>query len=223
MFGPAEEQPRRLRVKICGICHEEDAWAAVDAGADAIGLNGWPGSRRYLDIAAAGEWIGKLPASLRRVAVLVNPTWEEALALGRLPFVDGLQLHGMETPEFCARLAAAGVQFAKALPVRDEHSLAALPDYSTEIFVLDSHAPGVFGGTGRVFPWEIARRFVAENPAHRVILAGGLAPENVAAAVRATRPFGVDVTSGVEASAGRKDHARVRAFVAAARAAAAEI
>jgi phosphoribosylanthranilate isomerase len=110
-----------------------------------------------------------------------------------------------------------GIQFEKAVPVTDADSVANLPDFFTRTLLLDSGGMGEFGGSGRVFPWEIARDFVQANPGLRVVLAGGLTPENVAQAVAMVRPFGVDVTSGVESSAGHKDHARLRAFVGAAR------
>lgn len=218
MFADEGDESRCLRVKICGITNPADAWAAIDAGADALGLNCYRKSRRYLEMDIAGEWIAALPDNISKVAVLVNPTWEEAVAVGRLPFITALQLHGSETGEFCARLAEAGIRFGKALPVTDENSLAAVSTFSTRTIVLDSQSAG-FGGSGITFPWDLARRFVANEPAFRAILAGGLTPENVAEAIKAVRPFAVDVTSGVEASPGRKDHARLRAFIESARAA----
>ncbi len=216
MFDEADQGA--IRIKICGICNAEDARAAVALGADAIGLNAFRGSKRFIDIAASASWIETLPEGVRKIAILVDPTFEDALAISRLPFITGLQLHGSESPEFCRRLADRGVAFGKALPVRDESSLQALPDYSTRWLVLDSASAGAFGGSGKVFPWEIARRFIESAPDLKVLLAGGLTPENVAFAIKAVRPFGVDVTSGVEASPGRKDHARLRAFIEAARA-----
>ena len=111
-----------------------------------------------------------------------------------------------------------GIRFEKAVPVSGSDSVAALPDFHTLTLLLDSGGAGEFGGSGRTFPWSIARDFVRARPEMRVILAGGLTPENVAEAVAVVRPFGVDVTSGVESSPGRKDHERMRAFLAAARA-----
>jgi phosphoribosylanthranilate isomerase len=111
-----------------------------------------------------------------------------------------------------------GIGFEKALPVTDPDSLANMPDFFTPSVLLDSGGAGEFGGSGRTFPWEIARDFVLSRPHLRVILAGGLTPGNVAEAVAMVRPFGVDVTSGVESAPGRKDYARLRDFIAAARA-----
>lgn len=208
-----------LRVKICGITNADDAHAALEAGADAIGLNCFAGSKRYLDLRRAESWLSRLPASLIKVAVVVDASLEEALAIARLPFIDALQLHGQETAEFCAAVAAAGVRFGKALPVTESRSLSGAESYFTKTVVLDSSDAGAFGGTGKTFPWEIGRRFVQQHAKLRAILAGGLTPENVADAVRAVRPFGVDVTTGVERSPGQKDHAAVRRFIDAARAA----
>jgi phosphoribosylanthranilate isomerase len=207
-----------LRVKICGLTTPQDASAAIESGADALGFNFFSGSKRYVRPEIAGTWIGGLPADVEKVAILVNPSWDEAMAAARLAGITALQLHGAETPEFCRRLKEQGIRFEKALPVSGPDSVAALPEFHTLTLLLDSGGAGEFGGSGRTFPWSIARDFVRARPAMRVILAGGLTPENVAEAVAVVRPFGVDVTSGVEASPGRKDHDRMRAFIAAARA-----
>jgi len=207
-----------LRVKICGLTTLQDAAAAIDFGADALGFNFFPGSKRYLRMEAAGEWVGALPGNVEKVAILVNPSWEEANAAAAAGGITALQLHGAETPEFCRRLMDNGIRFEKALPVTGPDSLANMPDFFTPTVLLDSGGAGEFGGSGRTFPWEIARDFVRSHPNLRVILAGGLTPENVAEAVAMVRPFGVDVTSGVESSPGLKDHARLRNFITAARA-----
>jgi phosphoribosylanthranilate isomerase len=110
-----------------------------------------------------------------------------------------------------------GILFEKAFPVTGADSVANVPDFFTRTVLLDSAGAGEFGGSGRTFPWGIARNFIQANPHLRVILAGGLTPENVAEAMALVRPFGVDVTSGVESTPGRKDHSRMRAFIAATR------
>jgi phosphoribosylanthranilate isomerase len=206
-----------LRVKICGLTTPQDAAAAIEFGADALGFNFYPGSKRYLRMEAC-EWIGALPAHAEKVAILVNPSWEEAKAAAAASGITALQLHGAETPEFCRRLMEQRIRFEKALPVNGPDSLKNMPDFFTPTVLLDSGGAGEFGGSGQTFPWEIARDFVLAHPHLRVILAGGLTPENVADAVAMVRPFGVDVTSGVESSPGRKDHGRLRDFIAAARA-----
>ena len=217
MFGGKAGSGDRVRVKICGITNEADALAAIEAGADALGFNLVRQSKRYIHIAAAAEWIDKLPREACKVAVMVNPSWDEAVRISQLPFIDALQLHGGESPEFCRRLAEAEIQFAKALPVADSKSLLDVPEFSTDTVILDTAAGADFGGSGKVFPWELARRFVETHLNLKVILAGGLNPENVAESVRDIRPSGVDVTTGVEVTPGRKDHRLVKAFIQAAR------
>jgi len=219
MFEGDAGAPGRLRIKICGITNAADARAAIESGADALGFNCYAQSKRYLDLQAAAPWISALPAGVRKVAVVVDPGWEEALAIARLPFIDALQLHGHERPDFCARLAAEGVRFGKALPATTGGLFQDAPHFSTSTIVLDSASGSLFGGTGKTFPWEIARELVVTHPALRVILAGGLCVENVSEAVKKVRPFAVDVTTGVESSPARKDHQLMRAFIAAARAA----
>jgi phosphoribosylanthranilate isomerase len=165
------------------------------------------------------SWIAELPGGVEKVAILVNPTRGEAEALAGALGITALQLHGTESPEFCRGLMEAGIRFEKAIPESSLDCLANCADFSTPTVLLDSGGPGQFGGSGRTFPWKKARTFIEANRHLRVILAGGLTPENVAQAVATVRPFGVDVTTGVEAAPGRKDHDRMRAFIAAARAA----
>ena len=217
MFGDKFKPGGRVFVKICGITNEVDALLAIDAGADALGFNLVGRSKRYIDIETGAAWIENLPKEVCRVAIMTDPSWEDACRISQLQFIDALQLHGNESPEFCRRLAAAGIVFSKALPVANSKSLADLPDYSSDTLILDTASEDEFGGTGKAFPWRFARQFGQQNPKLKIILAGGLNPENVAAAIKEVRPFGVDVTSGVEVSPGRKDARRVKAFVQAAR------
>lgn len=217
MFGDQSKSRGKVFVKICGITNEVDARAAIDAGVDALGFNLVPQSKRYIDIQAAADWIDKLPKEIFRVAVMADPNWEDACRTSQLPFINALQLHGSETAEFCRQLADAGIPFAKAVPVTASQSLANLPNYFTDTVILDSSTGGAFGGTGKPFPWKFAPEFVRHHPRMNVILAGGLNPENVAQAVSLVRPRGVDVTTGVEVSAGRKDKRLLKAFVLAAR------
>ena len=210
---------RPVQIKICGITNLNDALHSIDLGADALGFNFYPRSRRFIEIKTAGEWIAKLPFSTRKVAVLVNPTVKQAVNIAQLPFIDSLQLHGNESAEFCAELAERGLSFTKALPMRDESSLQQPTSFSTCSVLLDSGTPAGFGGSGQTFPWSLARRFVEEHPDFQVILAGGLTAGNVGRAIEIVGPAGVDVTSGVEATFGRKDRARLQAFISAARSA----
>lgn len=217
---PTPDKPApfpRVRVKICGITTPEDAEAAIDAGADALGFNGFRGSKRFLDLAAASGWMAELSPFVTRVAVLVNPSREEAETLAALPGIDRLQFHGDETPDFCAPFASRGL--IKALAARNRESLFNAPAYGTHSILLDAFVPGAYGGTGHLIDLELAASFVREHPGLRVILSGGLTPENVSAAIRAVRPHAVDVASGVEFSHScKKDPARMRDFIAAVRA-----
>jgi len=206
-----------IEIKICGITNLPDALEAIECGADALGFNLFPGSKRFVRVDAIGEWIPQLPSNIRKVAVLVDPTWEEALNIWRSSLFDALQLHGSESPEFCRRLADQNVIFIKALPMRDETSLHQPVSFSTRSILLDSATSRGFGGTGQTFPWLLASRFVKRYPEFRVILAGGLNPENVAEAIAQVQPAGVDVTSGIEAASGQKNSALLRAFISAAR------
>jgi phosphoribosylanthranilate isomerase len=217
MFDGNDDEIVRPRVKICGITKPEDAIAAIEFGADALGFNFFPGSRRYIPIWESRDWIATLPGGIAKVAVLVDADWSDAISAAALPGITALQLHGREAPDFCRRLEEEGIRFAKAIPVTNEASVTELPFFHTRTVVLDSAGAGQFGGSGKVFSWKIARDFVNANPKLRVVLAGGLTPENVTEAVAFVRPFGVDVTSGVESSVRVKDHGRLRAFIAAAR------
>jgi len=202
-------------VKICGITNQVDAELAIAAGADAVGFNFWPGSRRYLEPGKATEWIRELPDAVVRVGVVVNPTESYALTIASLDGIDLLQLHGTESPDFCMSLLEAGISLWKAIPMSGPEPL--VPDYRVSRMLLDTAAEGKFGGTGVPFPWSWARDVIEANPALELILAGGLTPENVERAITQCRPFGVDVATGVEGPVGRKDIYRLRDFISAAR------
>jgi phosphoribosylanthranilate isomerase len=205
----------RTGVKVCGFTREEDALAAIDAGVDALGFNFYPQSKRAVRLAEIAPWLKKLPADIGRVAIVVHP--DEALLreLTQCGLFHALQFHGGETPEFCA--AWGGDFYIKARPISDAASAdAALAD-PAPCLLLDAHAPGVHGGTGRTIDWQVAAA-VASAAARPVVLSGGLRPDNVAAAVRQVHPCAVDTASGVESSPGMKDAAQMRLFVTAARA-----
>lgn len=203
----------KVRVKICGITNEADARAAVELGASALGFNTWRGGKRFLDLAAAGSWLNSLPLFVSKVALLVNASLDEAAEVARLPFIDALQLHGDETPEYCEEVARFGRPFIKAIRLQREEDLDGLERFSTRYFLLDAHVPGEFGGTGVAADPALVKAFRERYPDHPLTLAGGLRPENVGAAVAALRPDAVDVSSGVESTPGRKDRERMRAFI----------
>lgn len=207
----------RVAVKICGLTNRDDALAAIDAGADFLGFNTWAGTKRFIDLEANADWIAGLPQQARRVALLVNASREETARIAALPFVDALQFHGDEEAAFCQWAAGFGKPIIKAIRARDAGALAGAATFSTPHILLDAHVPGEFGGTGARVDVDLVKRFQAEHPMLGLWLAGGLTPENVGEAVRAIRPAAVDVSSGVESAAARKDAAKMRAFVAAAK------
>jgi phosphoribosylanthranilate isomerase len=206
----------RVGVKICGVTSAADASAVVAAGADAVGVNFWPGSKRFTDPRQAGPWLRELAGQAYRVAVLVNPDRAALEALAAQGVVDAVQLHGDESPEFCRGLAdaAMGFEVVKALRVRNVADIAGLGRFGAAAVLLDTHHAGAYGGTGLTFDWALAAEAVAANPGLPVVLAGGLTPANVAQAVAEARPAAVDVAGGVESAPGVKDLAAVREFVA---------
>jgi phosphoribosylanthranilate isomerase len=207
----------RVAVKICGITNLEDALAAIDAGADLLGFNTWQGTKRFLDLERNVEWLGALPSSVVRVALLVNATLEEAERVAGFAFVDALQLHGDEDDAYCLHVAALGKPVVKAIRARDVGAFAHAETFSTKHILLDAHVPGEFGGTGARVDLDLAVQFKKDHPALTLWLAGGLTAENVAEAVQTVRPAVVDVSSGVESAVGRKAPERMRAFVSAAK------
>jgi phosphoribosylanthranilate isomerase len=200
------------RVKICGITNLADAQAAVEAGADALGFIFYEKSPRFVSLKTAAEISKQLPPFIMRAGVFVDAPEDFVLrAIGECGLTL-LQFHGDEPPEFCTQF---GLMSMKAFRIRDAESLKKIPDYQTDAYLLDAFSSTTLGGTGERFDWDLA--VAAQKFGKPVFLAGGLTPENVADAVRKVRPFGVDVSSGVESAPGKKDHAKVKAFIAAAK------
>jgi phosphoribosylanthranilate isomerase len=202
----------RVRVKICGITRTEDAALAARLGADAVGLNFWPRSKRCVDVEAARAMVRALPPFVAAVGVFVNQPYDEVMRIAERARLTAVQLHGDEEPELCARFPLPVV---KAIRVEGPASLAALSRYDVAAFLLDAPSAG-FGGSGAAFDWSLARGAALGRP---LLLAGGLTPENVGRAVAEVRPYAVDVASGVESAPGVKDPERMRRFIEAARAA----
>lgn len=202
-----------VRIKICGITHIDDALQACACGADALGLVFYEKSSRCVTREQARAIVAALPPFVTTVGLFVNERPETIREIVDFCGLDVIQLHGDEGPEAC-RFPPRRV--LKALRVKGGESLAGVEDYDVSALLLDAWHPHSYGGTGRLGDWEVAARFAAERP---VILAGGLNPENVAEAIRRVRPYGVDVSSGVESAPGRKDPALVAAFIRNARAA----
>ncbi len=198
-----------MLVKICGITRLEDAEAAAAAGAAAVGFVFWPGSPRFVDPFRARAIARRLPPFVTTVGVFVNQTADYITGVASLVRLGAVQLHGDETPDAADELPLPVI---KALPVGDAR-LAAWPVRRT--ILLDAHDPVKHGGTGQTIDWRAAAAVAAER---RVLLAGGLTPDNVREAVQRVRPFGIDVSSGVERAPGIKDPERIRALFASVRA-----
>jgi phosphoribosylanthranilate isomerase len=206
----------RVKAKICGITNAADAQEIVSLGADAIGINFWPKSKRYVAVSDAVEWLVELAGEITRVGVFVNATEDELEKAFSEGCLDALQLHGDESPAFVDELLAQGMPVFKALGGKDVGVLAEVRAYSgySDAILLDAYAPTEYGGTGETMDWALGRMVVDAEPTRRVVLAGGLVPENVAAAIAQVGPFAVDVASGVESGPGIKDLAKVRDFLA---------
>ena len=195
------------RVKICGITSAEDAAAAVDAGADALGLVFVPGTPRHVAPDLAAGILEAVPPLVATVGVFMDHPLEEVLRIVSVLGLHAVQLHGQEPAAYSRRIP---VPVIRAVRVRDAASLRSLETYPAHAFLLDAYVEGLPGGTGTPISLDLARQAKGRKP---VILSGGLRPETVSQAVRLVRPYGVDVSSGVEASPGRKDHAKVREFI----------
>ncbi len=210
----------KVRVKICGITNPADAEMAVELGADALGFNFYERSARFLD--GDPSWLRDVPPFVSRLAVVVNaPSPEAACHWRRAGLVDAVQLHGDEAVAFGQVIVAGGTPLVRALRVRDEASLTDAGRWGTRTLLLDACLPGAYGGTGVRLDWDLAARFVAAHPRFRIVLSGGLTPDNVAEAVLRVQPFAVDVASGVEhlGDPRRKDRTKVRDFIQAVNAA----
>lgn len=200
-----------IKVKICGITNAEDAKAAVDAGADAIGFVLYRKSPRFVEAELVKRIVAGLPPFVSPVGVFVNEDMKKVRDLMDSCGLALAQLHGDENAAYCEAL---GRPVLKGIRLRDRSTLLALAEYSGRAlvrgFVVDAFSEETYGGTGQVADWTLAAE-AAE--AAKVLLAGGLTPENVGKAIEQVKPYGVDVSSGVEASPGKKDHAKIQAFI----------
>lgn len=197
-----------MRVKICGITRLEDALAAAEAGADAVGFVFWPHSPRFVSLEEGGRMASRLPPFLQRVGVFVDSPPSEVRKAIEAVGLTTLQFHGKESPEYCSDWSLPVI---KAFRTGPEFSLREVRPYrSVSAILVDGYRPGLMGGAGVRSDWTLAQRIKRYA---RVILAGGLTPENVGEAIRAVRPYAVDVSSGVEKRPGQKDWRLVFAFV----------
>ena len=195
------------RVKICGITNVEDALQAVEAGADALGFVLYDKSPRFVRPLEVRKIIAHLPPLVTTVGLFVNepvPQIRRVMAAARL---DVVQLHGDEMPVQCL---IEPLRVIKALRVKDAASLEGAAHYPVSALLLDAWCDQAYGGTGKQFDWQLAKQLAGQR---RLILAGGLTPDNVTAAVRLVKPYAVDVSSGVEKAPGKKDHQKVTDFI----------
>jgi len=200
-----------MKVKICGITNLDDALQACSLGADALGFVFYDKSPRYVTQEAAREIIAALPPFVTTVGLFVNEQPQTIRALAGQCGLNVIQLHGDEEPEACDY---APYRTIKALRVKDAESLEEHTAYHAAALLLDAWSKDAYGGTGETFNWDLAATVARQRP---VILAGGLTPENVGAAIAAVRPYAVDVSSGVERVPGIKDGRKLAAFIAAAK------
>jgi len=202
-----------LKIKICGITNSADATAAVEAGANALGFMFFDQSPRHITSEAAKSIIRELPPFLAKVGVFVNPSRDEVMRIIDATGIDTLQFHGEEPPEACRGF---GLKTVKAFRIQGKDMLALMPRYDVDAWLLDAFVPGQRGGTGKSFNWDLAVH--ACSLGTPVILAGGLNPNNVAAAVAQVQPYAIDVSSGVETAPGKKDSNLIQLFIQRARA-----
>jgi len=201
-------------VKICGITGEEDGLTAAEAGTDLLGFVFYPPSPRSIDPQRATRIISAVSRAgyaVQFVGVFVDERESYVQEVAARCNLDYVQLHGSEPPQLVARLAQNGLSVIKGVRIAGKESLRELERYSPHLYLLDSYLPGLPGGSGETFDWRVCLRAKHLGP---FLLAGGLNPDNVAAAVRTVRPWGVDVSTGVESSPGHKDHAKMRRFIA---------
>jgi len=198
----------RVKVKICGIKNIEEASAAVDAGADALGFNFWSKSPRYVSPDDARRIIEEMDSQVSGIGVFVNEGADRIIEIATTLGLDGVQLHGDESPEFCERLG--WINKIKAVRVGEDFDVVRISDYPVKMILLDTRISGAYGGTGRRFDWRVAEEAKRHAP---IILAGGITIDNVGDAIRQVRPIAIDVCSGVEAEPGTKDLTKLRIFM----------
>ncbi|OGP13491.1 MAG: hypothetical protein A3I75_03365 [Deltaproteobacteria bacterium RIFCSPLOWO2_02_FULL_50_16] len=196
-----------IKVKICGMTNLDDVLAAIEFGADAIGFNFFKKSPRYIAPEKVKELLDNVPASVWKVGVFVNEDDKLVRGISQELSLDFLQFHGDETPYYCQQFAAP---YWKVFRLRDEKSLLLMQHYHCEYFLIDTYDPVSYGGTGRVGRWDLARKAKSIG---KIILAGGLHPDNIEEAIKQVHPDGVDVTTGIESEPGKKDHHKMEQFI----------
>ena len=201
------DRDTKVKVKICGMTNLNDVKVAVDDGVDAVGFIFYKKSPRSVTMQAVRKIVLELPPFVDSVGVFVNETAEQINKIADRCNLDRVQLHGNESPSFCKKIRRRVI---KAIRVKDIQSLKKLSDYPVSSFLLDTFSEDQYGGTGRVFDWNLAYPAKKYGP---IILAGGLTPNNVRQAIQRIQPYGVDVCSGVESQPGIKDHKKMQIFL----------
>ena len=202
-----KDRDTQVKVKICGMTNLKDIKVAVDGGVDAVGFIFYKKSPRSVTMQAVREIVLELPPFVDSVGVFVNETAEQINKIADHCKLDRVQLHGDESPAFCKKIRRRVI---KAIRVKDMQSLKKLSEYPVSSFLLDTFSQDHYGGTGKVFDWNLAYPAKKYGP---IILAGGLTPINVRQAIQRIQPYGVDVCSGVESQPGMKDHKKMQAFL----------
>ena len=201
------DRDTQVKVKICGMTNLKDVKVAVDGGVDAVGFIFYKKSPRSVTMQAVRKIVLELPPFVDSVGVFVNETAEQINKIADRCNLDRVQLHGNESPTFCKKIRRRVI---KAIRVKDIQSLKKLSDYPVSSFLLDTFSEDQYGGTGKVFDWNLAYPAKRYGP---IILAGGLTPNNVRQAIQRIQPYGVDVCSGVESQPGIKDHKKMQIFL----------
>ncbi len=199
------------RIKICGITNIEDALLAIDLGADALGFIFYRESKRYIDPLVARDIISSLPPFINTVGVFVNQQADEIKTVKEKAGFHTIQLHGDESPDLCKKLDGKVI---KAIRIRDKINAEEVESYPVMAVLFDTYSTKGFGGTGESFSWEILKDL---NTSKKIILSGGLTPENVSHAIQSVKPYAVDVSSGVEDYYGKKSSEKLKAFIEAVR------
>jgi phosphoribosylanthranilate isomerase len=200
-------------LKICGVTSAADAQRLVDCGVAALGVNFWPLSKRYISPDDATPWLMAVRGSILRVGVFVNASVDFITELFAQGMIDVAQLHGDESPEELRQLLDRDIPCIKAIGIRDEDDLAQLAKYSAaNALLLDTAAPGVYGGTGETFDWSLAIDAMLRQPDMPILLAGGITSNNAADAIATVHPAAIDIASGAESAPGVKDFEKVQAL-----------
>lgn len=197
-----------MLVKICGLTNLEDTLAAIELGADFLGFNFYPESSRFLEFEEAEKIFQEIPSNIVKVGLFVNEEYQNIIDIAAALNLDMLQFHGDETPEFCNQFARAWIP---ALRVEQEEDLQIIPQYESDWILIDASVQGEYGGTGVKANWPVAKQ--AKKFGKKLMLAGGLNPENVQTAIATVQPDAVDVSSGVELKVGVKDFKKMEAFI----------